>query len=105
MKKSWKTVLSVLLAAVLLLSVLPGIADFGDFSGDSDYGGGSDWSSSDYDSGSDWDYDSGSRRSGSSGESGDNTMFVVCCNSLIALARHSCVQIFVGLFFVFQATH
>ena len=59
MKRSWKILLSVLLAAVLLLSVWPGIADFGDFSGDSDYGGGSDWGS-DYDSGSSWDYDSGS---------------------------------------------
>ena len=59
MKRNWKILLSVLLAAVLLLSVWPGIADFGDFSGDSDYGGGSDWGS-DYDSGSSWDYDSGS---------------------------------------------
>ena len=37
----------LILAAVLTACVMPGIADFGDFSGDSDYGSdSSDWSSS-----------------------------------------------------------
>ncbi len=70
MKKSWKVLLNIRLAAVLLLSVWPGIADFGDFGGDSDYGGGSDWGSS-HDSGRDWDYSSG-RRSRSSGSGSGN---------------------------------
>ena len=40
-----------LCACLVLLAVLPAGADFGDYSGDSDYGSSSDWSSSD----SDWD--------------------------------------------------
>ena len=39
-----------LCACLVLLAVLPAGADFGDYSGDSDYGSSSDWSSSD----SDW---------------------------------------------------
>ena len=48
-----------LCACLVLLAVLPAGADFGDYSGDSDFGDSSDWSSSDssWDS-SDWDSDS-----------------------------------------------
>ena len=46
----------MLLVVSLLAFLLPGHADFGDFSGGSDFGG-SDWGSSDWGSSdSDWDY-------------------------------------------------
>ena len=48
-------IIFALSATILLIPKKGSYADFGDFSGDSDYGG-SDWSSSDYDS-SDWDWD------------------------------------------------
>lgn len=75
MKKQFAILLTVLLAAMLLTVLIPrrGIADLGDFSGDSDYGG-SDYGGSDY-GGSDyggWDsggYDYGSYDSDSSGRS------------------------------------
>ena len=54
-----------LCACLVLLAVLPAGADFGDYSGDSDFGDSSDWSSSDssWDS-SDYDSDYSSESSG-----------------------------------------
>ncbi|MBQ9413786.1 MAG: TIM44-like domain-containing protein [Clostridia bacterium] len=67
-------------ALILLLSVLlcfgalsvVGHADFGDFSGDSDYGG---WDSGGWDSGSDWDSDWDSGGSDSDNDSGGFVFF------------------------------
>ncbi len=73
MKKRWVFFIAAALAAAILLSSM-GFADFGDFAGDSDWGGGydSDWGG-DYDSnwGSDWDDwgDSGYYSSSSGGGS------------------------------------
>lgn len=71
----------LILAAVLTACVMPGIADFGDFSGDSDYGSdSSDWSSS-HDS-SDWSSSHGSNRkhrSDSGLEPGAIGMMIVLC--------------------------
>lgn len=55
-KKLRRLITLLLYIGVILLISLPGIADFGDFSGDSDYGYSD--SSYDYDYGSDYDYDS-----------------------------------------------
>ena len=56
MKKHVSWILLMLLVVSLLAFLLPGHADFGDFSGGSDFGG-SDWGSSDWGSSdSDWDY-------------------------------------------------
>ena len=61
MKQTWfKRLLALALCVMLvLIAALPAGADFGDYSGDSDFGDSSDWSSSDssWDS-SDWDSDS-----------------------------------------------
>ena len=53
-KKLLQGLLLLVSLCLLCWTALPGLADFGDFSGDSDFGG------SDWDSGSDWDWDSGS---------------------------------------------
>ncbi len=57
----------------------PRRADFGDFSGDSDFGGGGGWDSggSDWDSGGSWDSDSGSYSSGSGSGSGSDMEAVI----------------------------
>ena len=74
MKKHMSWVLLMLLVVSLLAFLLPGHADFGDFSGGSDFGG-SDWSSSDWGSSdSDWDYSV----SGSSSSDGPmDTVFTI----------------------------
>ncbi len=81
MKSFLKLAALVLLIAVLITSVMPGIADFGDFSGDSDYGSdSSDWSSS-HDS--DWDY--GSDSSSESSSSSANRIVIWICIIIIAI--------------------
>ena len=65
MKRYILRVTLVLLILGLLLCILPGHADFGDFSGGSDFGGGSDWGSSDWgSSSSDWNYSSSDSHDG-----------------------------------------
>lgn len=71
-KKSLYILLAVLVLTISILAV-PAIADAGNFSGDSDYGGGSsDWGSSDYDYDydSDYDYDDGYYYDDSDSDSG-----------------------------------
>ena len=75
-KKLTRRLLAALLCLMLALTViLPAGADFGDYSGDSDWGSSSDWSSSS-DWGSDYDYyDSGDYSS--SGELGPATIVII----------------------------
>ena len=61
-----KRFLALALALAIMISPAPGIADAGSFSGGSDYGGGSDWSSDWSSSGSDYIY-SGDSDGGGSG--------------------------------------
>lgn len=79
MKNKFRIIAIVLLMAIIFVALAPvGFADVGDFSGDSDYGGGydggssSDWSSSD----SSWDSSGGSGGSGGSINSG-NMIFII----------------------------
>ena len=74
-----------LCACLVLLAVLPAGADFGDYSGDSDYGSSSDWSSSD----SDWDWSSSDSDYSSSSESsgGISTIVVGASTSLAGGCR------------------
>ncbi len=71
-----RTVLVVALALVLLVALAAsGLADAGNFSGDSDWGGGG-WDSGGWDSGSDWSWSSDSGWEGGSGE-GSPLMIIV----------------------------
>ena len=66
-----RTLILLLLCTVLVFALAAGsIADFGGFSGDSDYGGSSDWGSS-----SDWSSSSSDWGSSSSSDGGDGGPF------------------------------
>ena len=47
-KKLIALIMALALVMALLITPIPGIADAGGFSGDTDYGGSSDWGSSDW---------------------------------------------------------
>lgn len=70
MRKSARSILLLLLALSLLLYAFAGLADAGNFSGDSDWGG-SDWGGSDWDS--DWGSDWGSSSYSGGYSSGDSS--------------------------------
>ena len=80
-----RTLILLLLCTVLVFALAAGsIADFGGFSGDSDYGGSSDWgSSSDWSSSSsDW----GSSSSSDGGDGGPFTTIVVIMIIIVVIA-------------------
>jgi predicted lipid-binding transport protein (Tim44 family) len=85
--KKWqaKNIFAVLLALALLFALAAsGLADAGNFSGDSDWGGG--WDSGGWDSGSDWSWSSDSSWDGGSGEGSPLVMIVVVIIFIIILA-------------------
>lgn len=96
MKKKLFILAAVLLAIVLLVSATAALADFGGFSGDTDYGGSSDSGSSGWDWGgsdsgsSGWDWSSGSGSGGFSlfpvaGCTGGGIMFIMVIVFIIVL--------------------
>ena len=78
MKKLKKIIPLILIIVSMLIIPLSTKADFGDFSGDSDYGGGGGWDSGDssWDSDSDWDWGDSSS-SGSSGSSDADEIIIM----------------------------
>jgi hypothetical protein len=73
-----RKLLTVFLCLCLIFTVALSFrakADFGDFAGDNDYGGGSDDSDSGYDSGNDYSYDSGDYSSSGSSGSYDSSIW------------------------------
>ena len=78
MKKLKKIIPLILIIVSMLIIPLSTKADFGDFSGDSDYGGGGGWDSGDssWDDDSDWDW-GGSSSSGSSGSSDADEIIIM----------------------------
>lgn len=78
MRKTISVFLAICLLAVCLAAV-PTRADFGDFSGDSDYGGdwgGSDWGGSDWDDDDDYYYYGGTSSYGSNSGGGGGSWFI-----------------------------
>ena len=97
MKKRLALFIAFILVTVSLFSVV-GFADFGDYAGDSDWGGGwdsgSDWGSDwDSDWGSDWDSDSDYYYSSSSGSgSGDSGMIIAVFIVIVIIATVESVR-------------